>query len=76
MDSRWIKNSKDKEAEKKRVESYIPAFMALQEILDEHFTKKEAVRDYGEPGWELRQVANNEYNAVLADIKKLIKIKD
>ena len=48
------------------------AFDALEELLSEEFRRKEAVRDYT-PGWEYKQVANNEYNAVLDDVLKLIK---
>jgi hypothetical protein len=49
------------------------AFDALREILESDYLKKEAVRDYS-PGWEFKQIAVNEYNAVLTDVLKLITI--
>jgi hypothetical protein len=47
---------------------------ALKEILEQNFKKKEAVRDYEVPNWELRQVAVNEYNQVLKDVLDIITI--
>ena len=70
MDSRWAKNGHSKED----VRRFIPALLALKEILETDFLKKEAVRDYS-PGWEYKQIAINEYNAVLSDILKLVTIE-
>ena len=69
-DIRWKKRGYTTE----EVLAFRNAFDALKEVLTEEFTKKEAVRDYGTPGWEHRQIAANEYNAVLTDILKLISI--
>lgn len=69
MDIRWLKHNT-----KEEVMSYRNALDALKEILTSDFTKKEAVRDYS-PGWEFKQVAANEYNAVLTDIVKFITIE-
>lgn len=69
MDHRWLKNNT-----KSEVLGYRNALDALKEILLNDFTKKEAVRDYS-PGWEYKQVAANEYNAVLTDIVKFITIE-
>ena len=68
MDTRWGKIGVKPEEFK----SYKNAFEALEEFLTKELRKKEAVRDYG-PGWELKQVAVNEYNQVLEDIIKIIK---
>ena len=70
MDSRWAKNGDSKEDMRR----FIPALNALKEILETDFLKKEAVRDYS-PGWEYKQIAHNEYNAVLQDILKLVTIE-
>jgi len=70
MDSRWAKNGHSKEDMRR----FIPALNALKEILETDFQKKEAVRDYS-PGWEFKQIAVNEYNAVLQDILKLVTIE-
>ena len=70
MDSRWAKNGHSKEDMRR----FIPALNALKEILETDFLKKEAVRDYT-PGWEFKQIAVNEYNAVLSDIIKLVTIE-
>lgn len=69
MDHRWLKSNT-----KEEVMGYRNALDALKEILLSDFLKKEAVRDYS-PGWEYKQVATNEYNAVLTDIVKLITIE-
>lgn len=69
MDTRWLK-----ENTKAEVLGYRNALDALKEILLKDFAKKESVRDYS-PGWEYKQVAANEYNAVLTDIVKLITIE-
>ena len=70
MDVRWKKAGPTKE----EVFRFRPALEALKEILETDFEKKEAVRDYS-PGWEYKQIAVNEYNAVLQDILKLITIE-
>ena len=70
MDSRWRKAGLSKE----EVLRFKPALEALKDILEVDFKKKEADRDYS-PGWEHRQIAVNEYNAVLNDILKLITIE-
>lgn len=75
MHQYWLKGHKDREARIKRVKGYRPALEDLKEILEQNFKKKEADRDYGE-GWELRQIATNEYNAALADLMKLLDIKE
>lgn len=75
MHPTWLKGHKDRETRKKKVLSYRTAFNDLRDNLEENFKKKEAVRDY-EPGWEYQQIATNEYNAALADIMKLLDIKE
>ena len=70
MDSRWIKAGHSRED----VQRFKTALEALKEILETDFQKKEAVRDYT-PGWEFKQIAVNEYNAVLSDIIKLVTIE-
>lgn len=70
MDSRWIKAGHSRED----VKRFKTAMDALKEILEADFIKKEAVRDYS-PGWEYKQIAVNEYNAVLQDIIKLVTIE-
>lgn len=76
MNSAWVKGYEDKVARKKQVLNYRPALNELKEILERDYKKKQSVRDYGEPGWELRQIAVNEYNQVLEDVLKLIDIKE
>ena len=76
MDSRWIKGSKDTEARKKQVLGFRTAFSELTQILEQDLKKKDAVRDYNSPNWAYEQIAVNEYNQVLADILKLINIKE
>lgn len=71
----WLKGHKDKEARTKQVKGYKFVLDDLKDILEQNFKKKEAVRDY-EPGWEYKQIATNEYNACLADIIKLIDLKE
>lgn len=78
MDSRWVKGlqGEKKEERLKEVRSYRRAFEAVLEILESDFHKKESVRDYSDPGWVHKQIAVNEYNQALADIKALLNIKD
>lgn len=75
MHSAWVKGlkGKDKEARIKQVLAYRNAFDDLKEILDRNFLKREADREYGE-GWMQRQIAINEYNAVLENLIKLIDL--
>ena len=76
MQSTWLKGLKGQEKERRKAEvlGYRNAFDSLKEILEHDFKKKESVRDYAVPNWELRQVAVNEYNQVLEDLLKLITI--
>lgn len=75
MQAVWLRGVKDSEREqrKKEVLSYRNAFDDLREILEQHYVRKEAVRDYS-PGWEYKQIAVNEYNAVLDDLLNLIDL--
>lgn len=75
MQALWLRGVKDSEREqrKKEVLSYRNAFDDLREILEQHYVRKEAVRDYS-PGWEYKQIAVNEYNAVLDDLLNLIDL--
>lgn len=75
MQAVWLRGVKDSEREqrKKEVLSYRNAFDDLREILEQHYARKEAVRDYS-PGWEYKQIAVNEYNAVLDDLLNLIDL--
>jgi hypothetical protein len=76
MQSVWLKGltGADKEKRKGEVLAYRNAFDDLREILERHYKPKECVRDYSVPNWEQRQIAVNEYNAVLDDIMKLIDL--
>lgn len=76
MKTNWLKGHTDKEARKKEVQRYRPALEELREILERDFVKKEAVRDYDVPGWVERQIAVNEYNALLDELLSLIDLKD
>jgi len=75
MQAIWVKGLKDTERDRRKAEvmGYRNAFDGLREILEQHYLKREAVRDYS-PGWEFKQVAVNEYNAVLDDILNLIDL--
>jgi virulence-associated protein VapD len=73
MQAIWFRNSKDKEIRKAEVLGYRNAFDDLKEILEQHYMKRDAVREYSH-GWEYKQVAVNEYNAVLDDILNLIDL--
>ena len=75
MHQYWLKGHKDREARKKEVLGYRRALSDLKEVLEREFKKKEAVREY-ESGWEYKQIATNEYNACLADVLKLLDIKE
>lgn len=76
MKTNWLKGYNDKNKRKKEVLRYRPALEDLKEILERDFVKKEAVRDYGEPGWVERQIAVNEYNALIDELLSLIDLKD
>lgn len=76
MDSRWLTGVKDKEQQKKKVTTYKPAFAALTEVLEKQLKKKDACRDYNSPNWAYEQISVNEYNQALADVLKLINLKD
>jgi hypothetical protein len=75
MQAIWLKNLKGAERDRRKAEvmGYRNAFDGLREILEQHYLKRDAVRDYS-PGWEFKQVAVNEYNAVLEDILNLIDL--
>jgi isopropylmalate/homocitrate/citramalate synthase len=76
MQTAWLKGLKgqDKEKRKAEVMNYRNAFEALKEILERDYKKKQSVRDYEAPNWELRQIAANEYNQALDDLLKLITL--
>ena len=76
MQAVWLKGLKGEERERRKAEvlSYRNAFDSLREILEQHYLKKDAVRDYS-PGWEYKQIAVNEYNAVLEDLLNLIDLQ-
>lgn len=77
MKSVWLKGATgvlDKQVREKQVLQYRNAFEDLKEILEQNYRKKEAVRDYGTPNWEHRQIAVNEYNQVLDDLLNLITL--
>lgn len=76
MHQYWLKGHKDRETRKKAVRSFRPALGELKQILEQEFRKKEAVRDYEVPNWELRQIAVNEYNQALDDVMKMLEIKE
>lgn len=74
MKSVFFKGHKDKEVRTKELLSYRNAFDDLKEILEREYRKK-PVRDYSDPNWVHRQIAVNEYNAVLDDIINLITLE-
>ena len=53
---------------------YRNAFDDLRQILEQHYLKRDAVRDYS-PGWEFKQIAVNEWNSAIDDILNLIDLK-
>ena len=75
MQAVWFRGVKDSDRNQRKQEvlSYRNAFDDLREILEQHYVRKEAVRDYS-PGWEYKQIAVNEYNAVLDDLLNLIDL--
>ena len=76
MQSAWLKGLKTGQKDKRKAEvlGYRNAFDSLKEILERDFKKKQSVRDYDVPNWELRQIAANEYNQALDDLIKLITL--
>jgi hypothetical protein len=75
MQAKWLSglNGPDRDRRKVEVMGYRNAFDDLRQILEQHYLKRDAVRDYS-LGWEYKQVAVNEYNAVLDDILNLIDL--
>ncbi len=76
MQTVWLKGLKGeaKERRKGEVLAYRNAFEDLREILEQHYLKKDAVRDYS-PGWEYKQIAANEYNAAMEELLNLIDLQ-
>lgn len=76
MHTSWLKGTSPskRESRKQEVNGYRAAFDEIKEILERDFKKKPCVRDYGEPNWELRQIAVNEYNQALDDLIKLVTL--
>lgn len=76
MQAAWVKGLKGPQKEKRKAEvlGYRNAFDSLKEILERDYKKKQSVRDYEAPNWELRQIAANEYNQALDDLIKLITL--
>lgn len=76
MQAVWLKGLKGeaKERRKGEVLAYRNAFEDLREILEQHYLKKDAVRDYS-PGWEYKQIAANEYNAAMEELLNLIDLQ-
>jgi hypothetical protein len=76
MQTAWLRGLKGPQKEKRKAEvlNYRNAFDSLKEILERDFKKKQSVRDYDVPNWELRQIATNEYNQALDDLLKLITL--
>jgi hypothetical protein len=75
MQAVWLKGLKGEARERRKGEvlAYRNAFDDLREILEQHYLKKEAVRDYS-PGWEFKQIATNEYNAAIEELINLIDL--
>lgn len=76
MQAVWLKGLKGEERERRKAEvlAYRNAFDDLREILEQHYLKKESVRDYS-PGWEYKQIANNEWNAAIDVLLDLIDLQ-
>jgi len=77
MQAKWFSglNGSDRDRRKVEVMGYRNAFDDLRQILEQHYLKRDAVRDYS-PGWEYKQVAVNEWNAVIDDILNLIDLNN
>jgi uncharacterized membrane protein len=77
MKTHWLKGyNKDKAKREAEVMAYKNAFDELTLVINQNYLKKEAVRDYSSPNWEIQQIAVNEYNAVLNDILNLIDLTE
>ena len=76
MKDAWLRGYPDKDKRRKQVKTYKPVLDDLLQVIESEVVKKETVRDYEKPNWELRQIAVNEYNQALKDLVELIKIKD
>lgn len=77
MKELWFKGSTaPRDVRRQQVLSCRNSFELLRDVLMAEYKKKPAARDYGEPGWEHRQIAVNEYNQVLEDILSIIDLKD
>lgn len=76
MQAKWLSGLSGPDRDRRKVEvmGYRNAFDDLKQILEQHYLKRDAVRDYS-PGWEYKQVAVNEYNSVIDDILNLIDLK-
>lgn len=76
MQAVWLKGLKGeaKERRKGEVLAYRNAFEDLREILEQHYLKKDAVRDYS-PGWEYKQIAVNEWNSAIEELLNLIDLQ-
>jgi len=76
MNSVWLKGYKDKKAREEQVRSASWAFDLLADVLDKEYKRKPNIQDYSDPQWVHKQIAVNEYNHVIDDILKLIKIDE
>jgi len=76
MKSIWLRGYPVEEHEKRKQEvlRYTNAFDELKRVLQLYLMKKDAVRDYGDPGWASRQIAVNEYNQSLEDLIQLLTL--
>lgn len=74
MKSVLFKGHSDRDQRAKELRSYKNAFDDLKEILEREY-KKKPVRDYSDPNWSYKQIAVNEYNAVLEDIINLLTLE-
>lgn len=76
MQAVWLRGLKGEERERRKAEvlAYRNAFDDLRVILEQHYLKKESVRDYS-PGWEYKQIANNEWNAAIDVLLDLIDLQ-
>lgn len=76
MDARWFKNCstlEQKEARKKKVKSFEPAFEELRALLEREEKK---TPDYSSPSWAYEQADTNGANRMLDQILKLLDTKD
>ena len=76
MQAIWLKSLKGEARQRRKEEvlRYRNAFDDLREILEQHYLKKDAVRDYS-PGWEYKQIATNEWNAAIDTLLDLIDLQ-